>query len=76
LNKVRSFKINAEIYPLNAKIKKQMEYADKKGVPYVAIVGQNEMKEDKITLKNMQTGEQNMLSLEQLIHEINQTTTK
>jgi histidyl-tRNA synthetase len=76
LNKVRSFKINAEIYPLNAKIKKQMEYADKKGVPYVAIVGQNEMKEDKITLKNMQTGEQNMLSLEQLIHEINQTITK
>lgn len=48
--------VRCEIYPDSAKMKKQMSYANAKAVPFVAIVGENEMNEGKVTLKNMATG--------------------
>jgi histidyl-tRNA synthetase len=50
--------VNVEIYPEPAKIKKQMSYADSKNIPFVCIVGETEMNENKVMLKNMKTGEQ------------------
>jgi len=66
LNALRSKGINAEIYPEPAKMKKQMSYADNKRIPFVAIVGETEMKENKVMLKNMKTGEQSLTTLEEL----------
>ena len=65
--KVRAAGIRTELYPESAKMKKQMGYADTKKIPFVAIVGETEMAEGKINLKNMITGEQSLLSLEELI---------
>ena len=67
LAKVRAAGIRAEIFPDAAKMKKQMSYANAKSVPFVAIVGENEMNEGKAMLKNMETGEQNLVSAEELI---------
>ena len=67
LAKVRAAGIRAEIYPDSAKMKKQMSYANAKAIPFVAIVGENEMNEGKVMLKNMATGEQNLLAPEELI---------
>ena len=67
INKVRAQGIRAEIYPDTAKMKKQMSYANAKQIPFVALAGENEMKEGKITLKNMETGEQQMVTPEELI---------
>lgn len=67
INKVRKEGIHAEIYPDAAKMKKQMSYANAKQIPFVALAGENEMKEGKITLKNMETGEQQMVTPEELI---------
>ncbi|MGL5981390.1 MAG: histidine--tRNA ligase [Phocaeicola sp.] len=64
---VRQAGICAELYPDAAKMKKQMNYANNKQIPFVAIVGENEMKEQKIMLKNMTTGEQSLLAVEELI---------
>lgn len=67
LKQLRNEGINAEIYPEAAKMKKQMTYADKKGIPFVALVGENEMQAGRVSLKNMKTGEQTDASLEELI---------
>lgn len=67
LGKLRSMGIIAELFPDNAKMKKQMNYADQSQIPYVALVGENEIAEGKFTLKNMSTGEQQLVSLEELI---------
>ncbi len=67
INKVRARGIRAEIFPDAAKMKKQMSYANAKQIPYVALVGENEMNEGKITLKNMETGEQKLLTVNELI---------
>ena len=67
INKVRAKGIRAEIYPDSAKMKKQMSYANAKQIPFVALAGENEMQAGQITLKNMETGEQQMLSPEDLI---------
>lgn len=67
LAQVRAAGIRAELYPEAVKMKKQMGYADAKKIPYVAIVGETEMAEGKINLKNMITGEQRLVSLEELI---------
>ncbi|MFV0553725.1 MAG: histidine--tRNA ligase [Mangrovibacterium sp.] len=67
LQKLRANGISAEIYPSEAKMKKQMTWADRKAIPFVAIVGENEMAESKVSLKNMKTGEQQLLSVEELI---------
>ncbi|MDR0893463.1 MAG: histidine--tRNA ligase [Mediterranea sp.] len=67
LAQVRSAGISAEIFPDTAKMKKQMSYANAKNIPFVAIVGENEMNEGKATLKNMESGEQSLLSAEEII---------
>ena len=68
--KVRQAGIRAELYPDAAKMKKQMSYANAKQIPYVALAGDNEIAEGKVTLKNMSTGEQSLLSPEELISTI------
>lgn len=67
ISEVRKAGIRTELYPEAAKIKKQMSYADSKKIPFVAIVGETEMNERKINLKNMLTGEQSLLTLEETI---------
>lgn len=71
LAQVRAAGIRAEIYPDAAKMKKQMSYANAKMVPFVAIVGENEMKEGKIMLKNMTSGEQSLVTPDELVAAIN-----
>ena len=67
IKKVRVQGISAEIFPDAAKMKKQMAYANAKHIPFVALAGENEINEGKITLKNMETGEQQMVTPEELI---------
>jgi len=67
LSKIRTAGINAEIYPDASKMKKQMSYANAKNIPFVAIVGENEMAEGKVMLKNMESGEQKLVSVDELI---------
>ena len=67
LSAARDAGIRAEIYPDSAKMKKQMSYANDKNIPFVAIVGENEMNEGKLTLKNMTTGEQSLVTPEELL---------
>lgn len=59
--------ISAEIYPEAAKMKKQMSYADSNKIPYVVIVGEDEMRERKVTLKNMQSGDQQLLTIDECL---------
>lgn len=66
LKTLRGNGINAEIYPEPAKMKKQMSYADNKNIPFAAIVGENEMTEGKVMLKNMKTGEQQLMTLDEV----------
>lgn len=63
---LRAAGIAVEVYPEPTKIKKQMGYADAKGIPFVAIVGGDEMAQNKVMLKNMTTGEQQLVDLENL----------
>ena len=67
INKVRAQSIRAEIYPDGAKMKKQMSYANAKQIPFVVLAGESEMEAGKVTLKNMETGDQQMLSPDELI---------
>ena len=67
LAKVREAGVRAEIYPDASKMKKQMGYANDKQIPFVAIVGENEMNEGKLTLKNMTTGEQSLVTPDELL---------
>ena len=67
LARLRAAGVRAEIYPDNSKMKKQMAYANAKEVPFVAIVGENEMAEGKVMLKNMATGEQSLLTVDELV---------
>lgn len=71
LTKARKAGINSEIYPdPKAKMKKQMGYADDKKIPYVVIVGGDEMQSGQLTLKNMRTGDQEKLSIEEIINQV------
>jgi histidyl-tRNA synthetase len=67
LSMLRNANINSEIYPDNSKIKKQFEYADKKNIPFVLIVGENEIKENVFLIKNMKSGEQTSLTQNKII---------
>lgn len=67
LMQAREAGIRAEIYPDSAKMKKQMGYANSKNIPFVALVGETEMNEGKVTLKNMTTGVQTLVTPEELI---------
>ncbi|WBL27236.1 histidine--tRNA ligase [Zunongwangia sp. HGR-M22] len=70
VNKLRANGVNAEVFPDAAKMKKQMNYANKRNIPFVILAGDEEMKEGKYTLKNMKTGEQDRLTLEEIISKI------
>ena len=67
LSKVRSAGCRAERYPDQAKMKKQMSYANAKQIPFVAIVGENELAEGKVNFKNMLTGEQSLVAAEDVV---------
>ena len=60
--------MRVEVYPEAVKMKRQMAYADAKHIPYVAIIGSNELQEKKVMLKNMLTGEQQLLSVDEVLH--------
>ncbi|MDX1365529.1 MAG: His/Gly/Thr/Pro-type tRNA ligase C-terminal domain-containing protein, partial [Arenibacter latericius] len=64
---LREHDVNAELYPDAAKMKKQMNYANRRAIPFVVLVGEEELKNNSFTLKNMATGEQTTLNLEQLV---------
>ncbi len=70
VSKARVAGIRTEMYPDSAKMKKQMSYANAKHIPFVALAGENEMNEGKFTLKNMETGQQKLVSAEELIAEV------
>ena len=64
---LRQTGLSVEVFPEPTKMKKQMGYADSKKIPFVAIVGSDEMAAGKVMLKNMTTGEQQLVSLEELV---------
>ena len=70
VRKIRKAGIPAEIYSEEAKIKKQMQYANDKKIPFVAIVGDDEMKANAVMLKNMTTGEQRLVDVDAIVKEI------
>lgn len=70
VSKARVAGIRTEMYPDSAKMKKQMSYANAKHIPFVALAGENEMNEGKFTLKNMETGQQKLVSTDELIAEV------
>jgi histidyl-tRNA synthetase len=67
---LRANGIAVEVYPEPAKMKKQMGYANDKNIPFVAIVGGDEMAQNKVMLKNMTTGEQQLMELGELVKEL------
>lgn len=73
LNKVRTAGISAELFPDAVKMKKQMSYANAKQIPFVAMTGEDEMNQSKVMLKNMETGEQQLVDTEELIQTIKQS---
>jgi len=70
LNKLRKSNISSEIYPGEGKLKKQMEYANKIGSPAVILYGDDEIKSGKATLKNLETGNESSVKIEELANEI------
>ncbi len=74
LRQVRGSGIAAELYPDAVKMAKQFKYADDKGIPFVAIIGGNEIAQGIVTIKDMRTGEQNAVKSEELVHAINSAT--
>lgn len=72
LNELRHAGINAEIFPEHsAKMKKQMSYADSKKIPFVILIGKDEMKSERLTIKDMTTGLQEQLTLNEIISKLN-----
>jgi histidyl-tRNA synthetase len=70
IQKLRDANISSELYPNIAKMQKQMKYANDKGVPYVIVIGDEEMSTGLLAFKNMHTGEQQKLSIDQIIHQL------
>jgi histidyl-tRNA synthetase len=70
LKELRNNNISAELYPSSVKIKKQMTYADNKGVQFVIMIGEDEMKSNTLSVKDMNSGEQNNLTLTQFMKKI------
>ncbi len=68
--KARQAGIRTEVFPDSAKMKKQMSYANAKQIPYVALAGENEINEGKVTLKNMTTGEQMLVTADELLENL------
>lgn len=68
---MRKAGINSEVYPdAQAKMKKQMSYADDKKIPFVVIIGGDEMQSGQLTLKNMTSGEQEKITIEKTIEKL------
>jgi len=67
LPKLRNAGINAEMYPDSVKLKKQLDYADRKNIPFVVLIGSEEMESGHLTFKNMKTGEQKKVNVEEII---------
>ena len=70
LSRFRKSAVNAEIYPENDKIKKQLGYANKKGIPFVLFIGANELKTGKFALKDMVSGLQEELTIDEALQKI------
>jgi len=70
LAEVRKAGIRAELFPDASKMKKQMSYANAKQIPYVVLAGESEMAAGKVTLKNMETGEQELVTAEELVKKL------
>lgn len=68
LDKLHSNGISAELYPDSAKMKKQMSYADSKNIPFVVLAGEEEIKNNEITIKNMATGDQTKVKVENILN--------
>ncbi len=71
LKTIRNQNIHAEYYPENSNLKKQMKYANAKGIPFVAFIGENELDSGVFKLKNMETGEEKEVTLDLLAEELN-----
>jgi histidyl-tRNA synthetase len=67
LKRLREKNVACELYPDTAKMQKQFSYADANRIPFVAIIGEEELKSNTITVKTMQNGHQEKMSIEQLI---------
>ena len=70
LKELRESGISSELYPDSSKMKKQMNYADKKGIEFVIMIGENEMKSGKISVKQMSTGNQKEITISEFIKEL------
>jgi len=70
LQQLRNKGINAELYPAGAKIKKQLDYANNKLIPYAVMIGSDEMQSDLLTFKDMQSGTQEKLSIEEILQRL------
>jgi len=70
LQQLRNSGIAAELYPSSAKLKKQMSYADNKKIPFVILIGSDEIQSGKLTLKDMRSGEQDKLSVEEIVEKV------
>jgi histidyl-tRNA synthetase len=68
LRALRQAGINSEMYPDPAKLKKQLDYADRKQIPFVVLIGSQEMETGQLTLKNMRTGEQSSVAVNEIIN--------
>lgn len=73
-NELRQLGVNTELYPDAAKMKKQMDFANKRNIPYVVLIGSSEMESGEFTLKNMQEGTQQSLSRIELLNYFSQTS--
>jgi histidyl-tRNA synthetase len=67
ISELRNNDIAAEIYPDSSKMKKQMEYANRRGIPYVVIIGSNELERRVATIKDMRLGEQREVAFEDIV---------
>ena len=70
VNQLREKNITCELYPANAKIKKQLDYANQKGIDYVIIIGDEEVKSNSFKLKEMKSGDQSSIDISNLLSEI------
>ena len=72
VSKLRAAGVRTELFPDASKMKKQMSYANQKQIPFVALAGENEINERKFTLKNMLTGDQQLVTVDELLAQVSQ----
>jgi histidyl-tRNA synthetase len=73
---LRSAEIASEIYPDQSKLKKQFDYGNKKMIPYTIVIGSEEMNSGNLAFKNMTTGEQEKVTIENIIQRLQQSGNK